>query len=202
MTAAAPIRETLPSNPAAVTAETVVPFILSLFRQSGGRDYLGEAVSQQEHALQCAVCADQENADPALIAASLLHDVGHYLHDFTEDAAARGIDSRHEEAGADFLARFFPPEVSEPVRLHVAAKRYLCAVEPDYFDRLSAASVRSLELQGGPMSAAEVAAFEANPHHEAAVRLRRFDETGKVAGLKTPTPEDFAEMLEGLRRAS
>lgn len=192
------IRETLPRDPDSVTPDTAVDFILDLFAQAGGRDYLGEAVSQEAHALQCAVCADQEDADPALVAASLLHDVGHYLHDCTEDAAAQGLDSRHEEAGADFLARFFPPEVSEPVRLHVAAKRYLCAVEPAYFDRLSAASVRSLELQGGPMSPAEVAAFEANPHHAAAVRLRRWDETGKVAGLRTPTPKDFRPLLRDL----
>ncbi len=192
------IRETLPQDPDQVTREAAVPFILALFEEMGGRDYLGEAVSQSAHALQCAVCADQEDADPALVAASLLHDVGHFLHAHAEDAAAQGIDSRHEEAGADFLARFFPPEVSEPVRLHVAAKRYLCAVEPDYFARLSPASVRSLELQGGPMDAAEVATFEANPHHEAAVRLRRFDDTGKVADLKTPAVAYFRPVLEGL----
>ncbi|MBP5856404.1 metal-dependent phosphohydrolase [Marivibrio halodurans] len=194
------IRDTLPSDPDRVTAVTAVDFILALFAQAGGRDYLGEVVSQQEHALQCAVCADQEDAPPPLVAASLLHDVGHYLHDCAEDAAAQGLDSRHEQAGADFLARFFPPEVSEPVRLHVDAKRYLCAVEPDYFDRLSEASVHSLNLQGGPMSPAEVAAFEANPHHRAAVRLRRWDETGKVEGLRTPAPEDFRALLAGLVR--
>jgi gamma-butyrobetaine dioxygenase len=190
----------LPTRQHDVTAQTVVDFIAQLFAKLGAQDYMGEAVSQEAHALQCAVFADQEDSPPALVAAALLHDIGHFLHDFAPDAATQGIDSRHEAAGADFLARFFPAEVSEPPRLHVAAKRYLCAVEPDYFHRLSPASVLSLKLQGGPMDAREVAAFEANHHHGDAVRLRRFDETAKVAGLKTPAFDHFRGLLDGLVR--
>lgn len=194
------VRDTLSIDPAAVTADTAIGFIEALFAEIGARDYLGEAVSQEAHALQCAVCADQADDPPELVAAALLHDIGHYLNALPEHAAVHGLDDRHEITGAAFLARFFPAEVSEPVRLHVDAKRYLCAVEPDYFDRLSSASVRSLELQGGPMDEAECAAFAANPHHKAAVKLRRYDETGKVAGLKTPSVAAFRPVLQALVR--
>ena len=108
-----------------------------------------------------------------------------------EDPAADGVDDLHEERGHAFLARYFGPEVTEPVRLHVAAKRYLCATEPDYFNRLTADSVRSLTLQGGPMSAEEASAFAAQPQAKAAVQLRRFDEAAKVKGLPTPPVDHF-----------
>ncbi|MBO6835279.1 MAG: HD domain-containing protein [Alphaproteobacteria bacterium] len=192
------ITDTLPTHPDRVTRETAVDFIIELFRHIGDRDYIGEAVSQREHGIQCAVMADQlENRD-SLTAAALLHDIGHFLHAYEEDCAEAGIDSRHEDCGADFLARFFPPEVSEPVRLHVDAKRYLCAVEPSYFDRLSPASIRSLELQGGPMQGAELERFAANPHLADAVILRRCDEGAKVPDLQTPSIESYRPMLEGL----
>lgn len=169
--------------------------ILALLAR-GDRDlYSGERISQLEHALQCAWFAEQAGAPTALVVATLAHDVGHILAG-GEYAAARGVDGRHEESGADFLARRFGPEVSEPVRLHVAAKRYLCAVDPAYFDRLSPASVRSLALQGGPMSPQEVEAFEASPHAEAAVRLRQWDEQGKIVGLRTPGLEHFRPMVQ------
>jgi phosphonate degradation associated HDIG domain protein len=192
------IRNTLHTDPDAVTKDDVVPFIIGLFNRMGDRDYIGEAISQAEHGIQCAVMADQLANKPSLTAAALLHDIGHFLHDFSEDCAEDGIDARHEDFGADFLARFFPPEVVEPVRMHVDAKRYLCAVEPDYFDGLSPASVRSLELQGGPMKGAELDAFAANPHREDAVTLRRCDEGAKVQGLAIPAIEDYRGLLEGL----
>lgn len=176
--------------------------ILALLAR-GDRDlYSGERISQLEHALQCAWFAEQAGAPTALVVATLAHDVGHILAG-GEYAAGRGIDAKHEQSGADFLAGRFGPEVSEPVRLHVAAKRYLCAVDPAYFDRLSPASVRSLALQGGPMSPQEVEAFEASPHAEAAVRLRQWDEQGKIVGLRTPGLEHFRPMVEAaLNRAS
>jgi predicted HD phosphohydrolase len=115
-----------------------------------------------------------------------LHDVGHLLHGLPEDAADRGVDARHEDGGAAWLAGHFGPEVAAPVRLHVAAKRYLCAVDTDYLGRLTPASLRSLELQGGPFDAAGVAAFEREPFHREAVRLRRWDDAAKVPGLPVP----------------
>lgn len=192
------IRDTLSRRPEDVTAETAVDFVMALFRDMGGRDYIGEDISQAEHGIQCAVMADQLAEKDTLTAAALLHDVGHFLHDYHERVVEDGIDSRHEDAGADFLARFFPPAVSEPVRLHVAAKRYLCAVEPHYYDRLSPASVRSLELQGGPMHGAELAQFSSNPHREDAVLLRRCDEGAKVKGLDLPAIEDYRPLLDRL----
>ncbi len=124
--------------------------IVRLFERRGREAYFGEPVSQAEHALQAARLAEIEGAHDALIAAALLHDVGHLLHDLGEDVADRGHDARHEELGSDWLAARFGPEVVEPVRLHVAAKRYLCTVDPAYYDGLSPASKQSLALQGGP----------------------------------------------------
>ena len=141
--------------------------------------------------MQAAWLAEQAGCDAALITACLLHDIGHMVHDLGEDPAKDGIDDKHEELGQAWLTRWFGPEVTEPVRLHVAAKRYLCAAEPDYFAKLSPDSVRSLALQGGPMSEAELAAYRANPHAEAATTLRRFDEGAKVKGLGNPAGRAF-----------
>jgi phosphonate degradation associated HDIG domain protein len=172
-----------------------------LFADRGGAEYHGEAVSQLEHALQAAHLAEAAGAPPPLVAAALLHDVGHLLHGRGEDCATQGIDDRHEDLGVRFLAAAFGPAVTEPVRLHVTAKRYLCAAEPDYLGRLSAASVRSLGLQGGPMSAAEVREFEANPHHAAALVVRRWDDAAKVVRLATPPLAYFRNYLEAALRA-
>ncbi|MFM1902809.1 MAG: hypothetical protein RLZZ440_709 [Planctomycetota bacterium] len=182
------------------TAIDPVDVILQLFRQRGSSEYGGEAVNQEEHALQAAASAQAEGADDSLVAAALLHDIGHMLHDLPDDAPEEGIDDHHENSGARFVAEHFGPEVAEPVRLHVAAKRYLTAVEPDYMAKLSEPSVTSLMLQGGPMSAAEQEEFRRNPHWEAAVRLRRYDELAKVPGLKTPSVADFVPLLGRLVR--
>jgi len=148
-------------------------------------------VTQKQHALQTAWQAERDGGDAALIAAALLHDIGHLVHDLGDNPAAEGVDDRHEEQGYAWLAQSFGPEVTEPVRLHVAAKRFLCATEPDYFSRLSPDSVLSLSLQGGPMSTEEVAAFRALPQAEAAIRLRRYDDQAKIAGLQTPPVAHF-----------
>jgi phosphonate degradation associated HDIG domain protein len=174
--------------------------ILDLFRRRGESAYFGEAVSQAEHALQAADLATREGATDALIAAALLHDIGHLLHDEGEHVAERGVDARHEARGEAWLQSRFGPEVTEPVRLHVAAKRYLCAVDPAYVDALSPASVRSLELQGGPMRADEVTAFEQNPHFRAAVRLRRWDDAAKVPDLAVPGLDAYRERLAAAMR--
>ena len=173
----------------------IIDEIFAAFAERGHRSY-GEAVTEQEHMLQSATFAEQRGCKPTLIAAALLHDYGHLLHDLGEEIADQGIDAVHEQIGADFLAQYFAPEVTEPGRLHVAAKRYLCAVDPAYFATLSPASVQSLALQGGPMSADEVAAFEASPFFADAVQLRRFDDLGKVPGMVTPPLEHFRPYLE------
>src|SRR5262249_53788452 len=161
----------------------VIDRILTLYREKAQGAYFGEAVTEMEHALQCAHLAEQSGASPALVAAALLHDVGHLLHGLPEDIAEQGIDGRHEEGGAAWLQRYFQPPVVGPVRLHVAAKRYLCAVDPDYAASLSDASRRSLDLQGGPFTPAEVHRFEQEPWFRSAVALRRWDDAAKVPGL-------------------
>lgn len=175
---------------------TVTEQILALFEARGGEEYFGEAVSQLEHALQCGTLAQEARAPAELVVASLLHDIGHLLHEEGEDAAQRGLDTRHEEDGDRWLATRFPPSVTEPVRLHVAAKRYLCAREAEYLLALSPASKLSLELQGGPMSEDEASEFEANPFYAEAVRLRRWDDQAKVVDLKTPDMASFAVLID------
>jgi phosphonate degradation associated HDIG domain protein len=164
--------------------------IRAAFEKRGGDTY-GEGVSQLEHALQCAACAERDGATPALIAATLLHDIGHLLHELPQDIADQGIDTQHESLGSAFLSQYFGPAVSEPVRLHVAAKRYLAAVEPGYYDLLSPASIQSLQLQGGLMTARECADFAAARFAEDAVKLRRWDDEGKVSGADTPDLSHF-----------
>jgi len=164
-------------------AVNIVDFILDLFAGRAAREHLGEAVSMSQHMEQTAACAAADAAPDKLLIAALLHDIGHFIGDRPIEALENGCDYSHEEAGADYLRPYFPPSITEPIRLHVAAKRYLCATDGEYFDRLSDASVSTLQIQGGPMSTQEIACFEANPYYRDAVKLRRYDDDGKVAGL-------------------
>ncbi len=157
-------------------------------------------INQIQHGLQAAWLAEQAGDPASLIAAALMHDIGHMLHDLGENPAEEGIDDRHEDVGHTFLVAHFGPDVTEPVRLHVAAKRYLCGKEADYFARLSRDSVLSLSLQGGPMCAEEMLAFERLPFWQEAVRLRRYDEGAKVKGLQTPPLAQFMPYVEAALR--
>jgi gamma-butyrobetaine dioxygenase len=176
----------------------VIDRIFEVFTTAGQAAYFGEDVTELEHALQAAHLAEQAGADDALVSAALLHDLGHLLHGLPEDIAARGIDGRHEDAGAAWLGRHFGPAVVDPVRLHVAAKRYLCATEPGYLDALSPSSRLSLKLQGGPFNPAEVRAFEAEPWHRSAVAVRRWDDAAKVPGLAVPGLGHYRPRLEAV----
>jgi len=173
--------------------------LLEIFVGRATKRYGLSEINQLQHALQAAALAEADGASPATVLASLLHDVGHMIHDLGEDPAGRGVDDVHEELGAAWLAKRFGPEVSEPVRLHVAAKRYLCTVESDYFGKLSPDSVRSLELQGGLMSPEELAAFRKHPQHAEAVRLRRYDEGAKDPRAATPDFDYFLRHVEACR---
>jgi phosphonate degradation associated HDIG domain protein len=188
-------------------ATTIVDTIIDLFAKRGAAAYHGEAVLQVEHALQAAELAERDGASDQLVVAALLHDVGHLLDGQDEDLAARGVDGCHEEAGYAWLARHFGPEVTGPIRLHVAAKRYLCTVSPAYGKGLSPASRLSLALQGGAMTADECAEFEGNPAHRDALRLRYWDDAAKVPGLEVRGLEHYRERLsrmngEFLKRAA
>ncbi len=173
----------------------IAEFIRDIFARRGAENYMGEEVTLAEHMLQTAHFARQDGASDELITAALLHDIGHFGDEFRDDIFEKGGDNFHEKTGGDLLSRYFPPAVAEPIRLHVPAKRYLCATEPAYFSQLSAASVASLRAQGGPMNADEIAAFEKNPHHLAAVRLRKWDDAGKIKGLPTANLEFYLPLL-------
>jgi phosphonate degradation associated HDIG domain protein len=181
-----------------VGRETVVGFLLDLFERRGAEEYMGERVSMARHMEQSAACAVADGAPDELIVAALLHDIGHFIGEFPIDALENGIDNLHEEVGAAFLQRYYPAAVSEPIRLHVAAKQYLCATDATYIDTLSAASVNSLRVQGGPMDKAQISEFEANAHHQDAVRVRRYDDDGKVAGLDIKPVASYRDKLESL----
>lgn len=169
--------------------------LMALLRTGGAVAYFGEPVSQLEHALQAAAEAERACAPDALVVAALLHDVGHLVHGLPEDVARHGVDGRHEVAAERWLSERFSRVVTEPIRLHVAAKRYLCAIEPSYLDALSDASKDSLILQGGPMSPHEVHVFEQHPFARDAVALRRWDDAAKVPGRGVPGLEHYADRL-------
>jgi phosphonate degradation associated HDIG domain protein len=175
---------------------TITDEIIGIYGKRGADAYFGEVVSVTEHGLQAAWFAQQDGAPANLVVAALLHDIGHLVDDVPDDFEEWTRDQHHERVGAAWLARRFGPEVSDPVRLHVPAKRYLCATEAGYFSNLSPASVRTLQLQGGPMAAAEVAAFELESYFREAVRVRRWDDRAKIADLKTPALADYRTLIE------
>jgi phosphonate degradation associated HDIG domain protein len=170
--------------------------LLGILRSRGHEQYGGEAITQLEHALQCATLAQENQASPELITACLFHDLGHLIHDLGENAAEKGVDDRHEYRAIPWLKPLFSEVVTEPIRLHVEAKRYLCAVDLDYFDSLSTNSRRSLRLQGGKFSTQEVAIFLSLPYAKEAIQLRRLDETAKIPERSTPSLADFLTILE------
>jgi len=170
-----------------------------LFERNGGSLYGGEDVTQLEHALQAAMLAEAEGAEPSLIVAALVHDIGHLLHDLPDDAPDDGVDDVHELLACNWLRGHFGPEVTEPVRMHVDAKRYLCALDPEYRASLSAASQQSLELQGGTFTPAEAREFEHRPFFEEGLRLRRWDDLAKVVGLETPSLNHFLSYIGRVR---
>lgn len=173
-----------------------IQIILDIFTQKGHEQYGSEVVSQLEHALQCATLAEHANSSASLVTACLLHDIGHLIHALGDDIAQRGIDDRHEYRARPFLKQLFGLEVIEPIRLHVNAKRYLCSVDTTYWDTLSPASKRSLELQGGIFSPQDAEAFIQQPYAPDAVNLRRWDDQAKIPDFSTPNIEHFRTHLE------
>ncbi len=179
-----------------LTRGNIVDFIGSIFDRRGGEEYLGEPVTMGEHMLQGATIAQQNGQSDEIIVGALLHDIGHFTSEFGTYHPDDTEDRHHEDAGAEVLERFFPSVITDCCRYHVAAKRYLCATKPAYFNRLSPASVHTLELQGGPMSDEEVAVFQANPNLEQIIAVRYLDEAGKRAGMQTPDFWHFAPLVQ------
>lgn len=175
---------------------TIVAFLADIFERRGGEEYLGEPVTMAEHMLQGAYLAEQQGENDAIVVATLLHDIGHFTSEFGTFSMEDTHDKYHEEAGARVLKRFFPDIVVDCVRYHVAAKRYICATDPTYLRQLSAASLHSLKLQGGPMNAEEVAAFAKLPNVSEIVKVRHLDDAGKIAGMATPGFAYYAPMVQ------
>jgi phosphonate degradation associated HDIG domain protein len=175
---------------------TIADDIFAIFNSRGSAAYFGEPVSTTEHGLQAAHFAQEEHASASLVLAALLHDIGHLVVNTPDDITEWTDEAHHERIGSGWLARRFSPEISEPVRLHVPAKRYLCATRPEYVARLSPASVLTLKLQGGVMTDAEITAFEAEPFCREALRVREWDDRGKIAGLSTPDLESYRRLIE------
>jgi len=177
-----------------------LPDIELLFARHGANQYSGEPVTQLEHALQSASRAEAASAPPALVCAALLHDVGHMLNDHGETPTLRGVDDLHQFAALPFLRETFGDDVLEPIKLHVDAKRYLCATRPDYYDALSPDSKRSLTLQGGVYSPEAAAAFIARPYAADAVSVRLWDDLAKVENAATPPLAHYVTILEAAQR--
>ena len=179
---------------------TLTEQLWAIYSSRGAGAYFGEVVTTLEHSLQAAHFAQESGASDALVIAALLHDIGHLIDSAPPEFADWNTDARHEVSGSRWLAQRFGPDVSEPVRLHVAAKRYLCATDPSFLAQLSEASARTLALQGGPMSGAEIAAFRLEPFHRDAIQLRHFDDRGKVAGLRTPDFAHYRGLIDAVSR--
>lgn len=179
-----------------LTQDNIVAFIGDVFDRCGDEEYLGEPVTMAQHMLQGATIAAQNAMPEEIVVAALLHDIGHFTSEFGTFSMDDTEDRFHEEAGAELLEQFFPSVVTDCVRYHVAAKRYLCATKPEYFKRLSEASIHSLNLQGGPMSADEVTEFEKNPNLKEIVQVRYLDEAGKRPDMDTPDYWHFAPMVQ------
>ena len=171
--------------------------VLFSYMEIRGQSFYDEAVTQLEHALQCAALATQNDASPTLITSALLHDIGHFILDeHNADVVFLNTDLNHEEIGAQYLEPFFPKTITTPIRLHVPAKRYLCTTDATYYDGLSEASKMSLKLQGGVMSDVEQDAFEQIPYFRDALTLRRWDDMAKVKGLETVQLETYRDIVQ------
>ena len=179
-----------------INTKNIVDFIGSIFERRGGEEYLGEPVTMGQHMLQGATLAEQNEELDEIVVGALLHDIGHFTSEFGTFSMDDTEDRYHENAGAAVLEKFFPRVITDCCRYHVAAKRYLCATDPLYFNKLSDASVHSLNLQGGPMSETEVKEFERNPNLKKILTVRLYDDAGKIPDMDTPSFWHFAPLVQ------
>ena len=179
-----------------LNATNIVDFIGSIFEKRGDEEYLGEPVTMGQHMLQGATMAEKSREPDEIIIGTLLHDIGHFTSEFGTFSMEDTEDRYHEDAGAAVLEQFFPKVITDCCRHHVAAKRYLCATDPEYFQKLSTASIHSLNLQGGPMSEAELKDFEKNPNLKKILKVRLYDGAGKIPDMITPSFWHFAPLVQ------
>ena len=179
-----------------LNATNIVDFIGSIFEKRGDEEYLGEPVTMGQHMLQGATMAEKSREPDEIIIGTLLHDIGHFTSEFGTFSMEDTEDRYHEDAGAAVLEQFFPKIITDCCRHHVAAKRYLCATDPEYFQKLSTASIHSLNLQGGPMSEAEINDFEKNPNLKKILKVRLYDDAGKIPDMITPSFWHFAPLVQ------
>ena len=179
-----------------LNATNIVDFIGSIFEKRGDEEYLGEPVTMGQHMLQGATMAEKSRESDEIIIGTLLHDIGHFTSEFGTFSMEDTEDRYHEDAGAAVLEQFFPKVITDCCRHHVAAKRYLCATDPEYFQKLSTASIHSLNLQGGPMSEAELKDFEKNPNLKKILKVRLYDDAGKIPDMVTPSFWHFAPLVQ------
>ena len=179
-----------------LNATNIVDFIGSIFEKRGDEEYLGEPVTMGQHMLQGATMAEKSREPDEIIIGTLLHDIGHFTSEFGTFSMEDTEDRYHEDAGAAVLEQFFPKVITDCCRHHVAAKRYLCATDPEYFQKLSTAYVHSLNLQGGPMSEAELKDFEKNPNLKKILKVRLYDDAGKIPDMVTPSFWHFAPLVQ------
>ena len=179
-----------------LNAKNIVDFIGSIFEKRGDEEYLGEPVTMGQHMLQGAAMAEQSREPDEIIIGTLLHDIGHFTSEFGTFSMEDTEDRYHEDAGAAVLEEFFPKVITDCCRHHVAAKRYLCATDPEYFQKLSTASIHSLNLQGGPMCEAEIKDFEKNPNLKKILKVRLYDDAGKIPDMVTPSFWHFAPLVQ------
>ncbi len=181
---------------ATLCADGIVDYLAGIFVRRGAESYLGEPVTMSEHMLQSAMAAERAHASDELIVAALLHDIGHYSNEIPEHLLMQGTNNHHDEAGATFLAAFFPPAITEPIRNHVAAKRYLCSVDSSYERKLSEASQYTLKIQGGLLSPAKIQAFESNGYLQQSIDLRGWDDQGKDPNIVCSDFEHYRSLIE------
>lgn len=184
-------------NAEKMTIEQTADLVISLYEKYGGDDYIGEPVSQVEHMCQSAILAENEGYNDEIILAAFFHDIGHLCEHIMEVKQMDGygvVD--HEKLGADFLLeKGFSGNIASLVRNHVQAKRYLTFSNEDYYNQLSEASKKTLEFQGGRMSAEEALAFQADPLFEMHIRLRQWDEKAKLENQPLPLLKKYRDMM-------
>ena len=162
--------------------------------QNNNSLYIGEKVTMTEHMIQTAMLAEENQSQESLICACLLHDYGHLIIENPDQLVSKLVDGKHEDIGFNFLKNYFKPEVVEPIKLHVQAKRYLCR-EKSYWNTLSEASKVSLKLQGGIMNDSEAKKFTSFKFYDNAILLRKYDDEGKIPNAKMKKIEEYRNLI-------